>query len=245
MRRVLFLAAMVCLAVLTAKAQDPVKVDPKHYKVEFENDQVRVIRSHYGPHEKGAMHEHPANVSVLLTDSDAKLTMPDGKTEEFHGKAGQTEWLAGVKHQGENLSDKLFELIQVELKSKPAATQPAEVQSALDPAKVDPKHCKVEFENDQVRVLRWNVGAHEKIPMHEHPPHVTVYLTDAHLRTTLADGKTAEVHAKAGQTDWGTATKHAAESIGDKPNELIQIELKAKQAPAKNQSPQPLTGGSR
>ena len=25
-------------------AQDAVKVDPKHYKVEFENDQVRVLR---------------------------------------------------------------------------------------------------------------------------------------------------------------------------------------------------------
>lgn len=26
-------------------AQDAVKVDPKHYKVEFENDQVRVLRA--------------------------------------------------------------------------------------------------------------------------------------------------------------------------------------------------------
>ncbi len=104
---------------------------------------------------------------------------------------------------------------------------------AQDPAKVDSKHCKVEFENEQVRVLRWNVGPHEKIPMHEHPAFVTVYLTDAHLRTTLADGKTAETHAKAGQTEWNRATKHAAESIGDKANELIQIELKAKPPAAK------------
>lgn len=27
---------------------------------------------------------------------------------------------------------------------------------AQDPAKVDPKHCKVEFKNAQVRVLRFN-----------------------------------------------------------------------------------------
>ncbi len=124
MRRLLLLAAVVCLATFTAKAQDPVKVDPKHYKVEFENDQVRVIRSHYGPHEKGAMHEHPANVSVLLTDTHNKVTMPDGKTAEFHGKAGDVGWLGAVKHQGENLSDKPFELIQVELKTKPAAAKP-------------------------------------------------------------------------------------------------------------------------
>ena len=32
---------------------DPVAVDTKHYKVEFENEHVRVLRVHYGPHEKG------------------------------------------------------------------------------------------------------------------------------------------------------------------------------------------------
>ena len=123
MTRVWILVASVLLWATAALAQDPVKVDPKHYKVEFENAQVRVIRSHYGPHEKGAMHEHPANVSVLLTDIHLKVTMPDGKTEEFHGKAGETGWLAAVKHQAENLSDKPFELIQVELKGKAAAAK--------------------------------------------------------------------------------------------------------------------------
>ncbi|MFC2094014.1 hypothetical protein ACFLSH_00155 [Bacteroidota bacterium] len=33
-------------------AQDAAKVDPKHYKVEFENDDVRVLRITYGPGEK-------------------------------------------------------------------------------------------------------------------------------------------------------------------------------------------------
>jgi hypothetical protein len=34
---------------------DPVNVDPKRYKVEFENDKVRVFRGKYGPHEEGVM----------------------------------------------------------------------------------------------------------------------------------------------------------------------------------------------
>ena len=34
------------------RAQDPLKVDPQHYKLEFENPQVRVLRIHYGPREK-------------------------------------------------------------------------------------------------------------------------------------------------------------------------------------------------
>jgi hypothetical protein len=37
-------------------AQDPVKVDAKHYTVEVENDKVRVLRIRYGPREKSVMH---------------------------------------------------------------------------------------------------------------------------------------------------------------------------------------------
>jgi hypothetical protein len=40
-------------------ADDPVKVDPKHYKVEFENDRVRVLRIRYGAGEKSVMHRPP------------------------------------------------------------------------------------------------------------------------------------------------------------------------------------------
>src|SRR2546422_5729557 len=41
-----------------AGAPDAVKVDPKHYKVELENDRVRVVRITYGPREKSVMHGH-------------------------------------------------------------------------------------------------------------------------------------------------------------------------------------------
>ncbi len=97
---------------------DPVKIDPKHYKVEFENDQVRVIRAHYGPHEKGMMHEHALNrVVTALTDENLKVTTPDGKTQPLQGKAGDVAWGGKAKHMEENLSDKPFEVVVVELKT--------------------------------------------------------------------------------------------------------------------------------
>ena len=120
MFRVLFLLFLSCLWVPAVMAQDPVKVDPQHYKVEFENAQVRVLRVTYGPHEKSVMHEHPAGVVVFLTEQQGKFTYPDAKTEELSGKAGETRWVAGGKHLPENLSDKPFELVLVELKAKPA-----------------------------------------------------------------------------------------------------------------------------
>src|ERR1051326_1575826 len=51
-----------------ATTLDPLKVDPKHYKLEFENGQVRVFRVKIGPHEKVPLHEHVLNrVVVYLT----------------------------------------------------------------------------------------------------------------------------------------------------------------------------------
>lgn len=64
------------------------------------------------------MHEHPEGVAVFLTDHLAKFTYPDGKTEEIPAKAGQAIWAPAGKHAGQNIGDKPFELILVELKSK-------------------------------------------------------------------------------------------------------------------------------
>jgi quercetin dioxygenase-like cupin family protein len=102
---------------MSAEARDPLEVDPQHYTVEFENERVRVIRLRYAPGEKSVMHSHPASVSVFLTDFYGQFTFPDGKTEEARAHAGQVFWDDPVAHLPENLSDKPFELIQIELKS--------------------------------------------------------------------------------------------------------------------------------
>ena len=82
--------AMSTLATKTTMAQDPVKVDPKHYKVEFENEQIRVLRITYGRYEKSPMHEHPDGQIIYLTDIHVKTIFPNGKSLEERGKAGQT-----------------------------------------------------------------------------------------------------------------------------------------------------------
>ena len=125
MRPILFVMAAWCLMVSTAMAQDPVKVDPKHYKVEFENDHVRVLRIHYGPQEKSVMHEHPDAVAVFLSDGDVKFGLPDGKTQESHPKAGTAQWTPAGKHLPENVGDKPLEVMLVELKGKSAAAHHA------------------------------------------------------------------------------------------------------------------------
>ena len=94
---------------------DPVKVDPKHYKVEFENESVRVLRISYAPGEKSVMHYHPASVAVYLTDGKSLMTTPDGKSVEAEAKAGAAEWTPAGSHLPQNTGGRL-ELILVELK---------------------------------------------------------------------------------------------------------------------------------
>jgi hypothetical protein len=91
-------AGLACLAASSLLAQDPVKVDAKHYKVEFENDQVRVLRIRYGPHEKSVLHEHPDSVAVFLTEQKGKFTFADGKAVERDWKTGEARWTPAEKH---------------------------------------------------------------------------------------------------------------------------------------------------
>ena len=98
--------------------QDAVKVDPKHYKVELENEQVRVLRIRYGPREKSVMHGHPASIGVHLTDAHVRFTFPDGKTEEVRVKAGEVLSYPACEHLPENLNDQPLELVFFECKGK-------------------------------------------------------------------------------------------------------------------------------
>ena len=114
---VALVAAMIA-APIAVLAQDPVKVDAKHYKVEFENDQVRVLRITYGPGEKSVMHEHPDAVAVFLADAKGRFNLPDGTKQDFDNKKGTQLWTPAGKHQPENTGTAAFELILVELKPK-------------------------------------------------------------------------------------------------------------------------------
>jgi quercetin dioxygenase-like cupin family protein len=109
--------ALQLAATHPARGQDAVAADSKHYMVEFENDQVRVLRVIYGPHEKSVMHEHPASVGVYLTDGHIRITLPDGKTGEPHVNAGRAMWHPAGKHLIENLGSTPFELVLTELKA--------------------------------------------------------------------------------------------------------------------------------
>jgi|SRR5215472_17713369 len=82
------LAIAVLLFGKALVAQDATKVEATHYHVAFENEHVRVVDMHYGPHEKSVMHQHPAGVAVYITPGHFRFTDENGKVIEADAKAG-------------------------------------------------------------------------------------------------------------------------------------------------------------
>jgi hypothetical protein len=97
---------------------------------------------------------------------------------------------------------------------------------AEDAVKVSPDKYRVVFENEKVRLLEYRDKPGDVSKMHSHPAHL-VYVFDAAKRKFLfADGKTAVVDLKAGDTIWGDAYEHAGENIGTTETHALIFELK-------------------
>jgi quercetin dioxygenase-like cupin family protein len=96
---------------------DPLKVDAKHYKLEFENSQVRVVRVKIEAHGTAPMHQHSLNrVTVFLTDQDFRVRDSKGNVALVKHKAVEAVWCSPIVHTEENVSDHPFEAVAVEIK---------------------------------------------------------------------------------------------------------------------------------
>jgi quercetin dioxygenase-like cupin family protein len=196
----LFAALVLTLA---AQTNNNVKID---------NDQVRVLVANEQPHHPSAMHEHKLNrVMIYMGDGEQSFTLPDATVQKIRFRAGDVRWSpAEGPHISETISDRPYQIIEIELKNHPQPFTP----SALDPLKMDSKHYKLEFENDQVRVTRVRFGPHEKGTRHQHQlNHVVVYMTDQ------ARGPAGTVHFDAPEI-------HSEENPLDHPVERISVDIK-------------------
>lgn len=166
----------------------------------FENDQVKVSRALEKAHVKGGFHEHkPNRVMIYLQAGRQRFEYQDGRQPRvFDWTPGQVVWSkAEGMHSPEVTGDDSFNIIEVELK-KPGAGKKL---GSTD------KHYALEFENDQVRVLRLKLGPHESTPALAHPDSVVASL-------------------KAGDAAWKPAGTYKEENPGAAPLETVVVELK-------------------
>jgi quercetin dioxygenase-like cupin family protein len=123
---------LVCLAASFAMAQDPTRVEPKHYKLDFENERVQVVSVHYGPHEKSVLHDHPGGVVVSLTEAHLRFTDENGKVREVFSKAGEVRWYPPFKHRVENLGDTTYAGVYIGVKGKPSTASSGSADPVTD-----------------------------------------------------------------------------------------------------------------
>lgn len=155
---------------------------------------------------------HATNRVLVYLDAGTMTRQDADGTQTIAFRRGDVRWRpASSAYVAENTSDHPIRILEIDLKGLSAA--PA-VTSKLDPTVVDQRHYKVEFENDQVRVLRVHYEAHDEGARHEHLLNrVVVYLND-------------QPGAKADDVRMSGPAVHTEQNASDQPADRIAIELK-------------------
>jgi len=96
------------------KLPDAITADAKHYKVEFENDIVRVLRVRLDAGDSTPPHAHSAYCAIELSDSSRK----EGNAPTSESKAGQVFCGDATSHAPKNVGKALAESIVVEFKNR-------------------------------------------------------------------------------------------------------------------------------
>jgi beta-alanine degradation protein BauB len=206
--------------VSLATAQDPIKANPKHYQLMFENATVRVLRVTVAPGDKTVMHEHPDNAVVVFTDTKMRFTGADGKPVDAALKANEAMWSPAGKHAGENTGTGPIEGVIIELKgnASPSATPPA--------SRPDTTSTQL-FDNPRARGITVTVAPafHENAGTTHDYDQVVVALGDGDLMLNV-DGK-SKTSWKRGDAEFiGRGVKHESKNTAQKPLDVFILAIK-------------------
>jgi hypothetical protein len=250
LNRTFSLSVIFFLFSITALAQDPLKVAPQAYKLEFENEWVKVMRVHYGPHEKIPPHDHTemAAAYVYLNDGGPvifkHIGLAYGAVTRPATKAGSFRLYKAIKevHEVENTSDLPSDFLRVEFKTRMVDEKTLRGRFYRESWPEGENFQKIQFEDEQLRVTRL-VCAPGKIldvPAGASGPALLIALSPARLGVNGPNGKTSKRNLSLEQTAWQSAGKSARlESSGGAPAELLRFEFKTRPADASEGKPKP------
>src|SRR4051812_48211662 len=120
--KVLAVVSLTALYATAALAQDPVKTDPTHYKLVFENASVRVLTISYAPGASSKMHHHPDSIVIPLVTSKVRFATPDGKSAENELAKDSAMYAAAGLHNPTNIGTGPISALLVEFKGAAAGT---------------------------------------------------------------------------------------------------------------------------
>ena len=232
--------AVLCLAAASVRAQDPLVVLPQAYKRVLENDWVRVIRVHYAPHEKLAMHSHPelAVAYVYLNDGGPVIFTHDyGALTRPPTTAGSFRLYRGVKeiHEVENPNDAPSDFLRVEFKTRPLNATTLKGRFHREPNPDGQGFEKVQFNNEQLRVTRYVVSPGKRAEVSTATePALLIALTTGQLKA-LCGASAEEIPLELGLARWlPRGSGSTFENVGGAAVEFLRFDLKT----------EPLTDGA-
>jgi hypothetical protein len=194
----------------------------------IDNALARVQLSAGKPGEVTKPHVHLTNrVMIYFEAGTNTIRYPNGKVAPEHFKAGDVQWNDAMgTHTATITAAGPVDIVHVELKSPPNRA-PTVKYGSRDPLAVDPKHFKLEMDNNQVRVLRLHLGRGEKTATYQEIfEHLLVPLTAAQVKTADAKGAAKEVAYRPGEVQWQMPGTGADENTGGQPYEAIIVEFK-------------------
>jgi hypothetical protein len=222
----LLVAAYMATSSLAAWAAHVTEADPAHFKLEFENDAVKIIRADWGPKEAfPGMLEIGEIVAVRLAPANFRVTLPDGKSVDRASNLGAVLYVPPARIGVENLQEHRVISVLVELKGKGGGgnANPAKI----DPLTSDPTHHHLILENDKVRVMRAMFGPGQGAPgFFDAPAAVIVPLTPMHFEVSTMDGKKTHSRFAFGQAVWMPAGRILPKNVSDMHAEFIVVEPK-------------------
>ena len=227
---ILFTALCVTFSVLTF-GQDPTKAAPDSYKLQFENEYLRVLRVHYAAKQKVPVHDHSKGPAMYVylndsapirfthTDWDHPLLVrPAVKAKSFRLSPTRFD---NETHAVENPNDTASDFLRIELKTE--APNRASLVGRFPPeqfARAKGLDRQV-FDNSQLRVTRLSPADGRVLT-------VSAEAGRPSLVIVVVGGSSDKAAVRAGDTFWlapGQQKKFES-SDSTAPLEILKVDLK-------------------
>jgi|GEM_PF-34818 len=233
------LAMTFSLMAAGAFAEDALVVAPQAYKLQSENEWVKVVRVRYAPHERIPAHDHnpTAAACVYLNDGGPvvfnHLDQEYGAVTRAATKAGSFRISFGIQelHEVVNTSPLPSEFLRVEFKTEPKSEMSLKGRFVREPYPEGENVEKIHFDNEQVRITRLIgvAGSPVTVATKAEEPALLVALADLDLISMRGESVKAPLKIALGHTEWVAANQLLVlENAGSKPAELLRFDFKTR-----------------
>ncbi len=237
--RLFKVAIIISLLAINGQAQDPLKLLPQAYKLQFENDWVKVVRVHYAPREKLPAHEHTQTASAYVYLNDGGPVLFNhvakifGPVTRNPTKAGSFRLSHAVQevHEVENKSDLPSDFLRVGFKTEPLNERSLYGRFYRETYPAGENFQKVQFENEQIRITRLVCGPGKKLDVStsSSEPTLLIALTPSRLKVNRTKGKSERLKLDLGQSRWIDLNKQEQlENAGGSAVEMLRFDFKTK-----------------